>query len=282
MARNTYFSQGSTQERDLYEDVIVEALKIYGQEVYYLPRTIVSEDDILNEDIESKFTQAYSMEMYLENLDAFEGDGSIFTKFGLEIRDAATMVLARRTWNKNTYGSGLVRPNEGDLIYFNLTKQLMEVKFVEHEQPFYQLQNLPVFKLNIETYEYSDEAIDTGIDVIDQVELDLATRVKLTMASGGSGNYVIGETVTAADGANAEVANWDTTTRVLSVVGQSANFTAGDVLTGGTSGAVYTLSTRNTMEGLEENQPFADNNEFEIIGNNYIDFSEINPFGEIN
>ena len=280
MARNTYFSQGSTNERDLYEDIIIEAIKIYGQDVYYMPRTIVSEDDILNEDIESKFDSAYKIEMYLENTDAFEGDGTLLSKFGLEIRDQATLIVAKRSWNKATFGTDLIRPNEGDLIYFTMTKTLMKITFVEHEQPFYQLQNLPVYKLNVEAFEYGDEALDTGIEEIDEVELDLATRVGLTM-SGGTGDYTVGETVTAADLTTAEVAAWDSTTLKLSVVGLSSNFSVGDVLTGGTSGTSYTISSIDTINTIDDNDPYADNDVFESATvSNFIDFSEINPFGE--
>jgi hypothetical protein len=282
MARNTYFSQGSTKERNVYEDMIIEAIKIYGQDVYYLPRTIVSEDDILNEDIESKFTGAYLIEMYLENVDAFEGDGTLLSKFGLEIRDAATLIVAKRSWEKSTYGSGLLRPNEGDLIYFALTKTLMQITFVEHEQPFYQLQNLPVYKLNIESFEYRDEALDTGLDIIDEIELKRGTRTNLTMNSGGTGTYQIGEIISSADGTAGEVAEWDSTTRLLAVVGLSGNFSVGDTITGGTSSASFTISAINGLTAIDDNDAFADNDIFETTGNNFVDFSEINPFGEIN
>ena len=284
MARNTYFSQGSTAERDLYEDMIIEAIKIYGQDVYYMPRTVVSQDDIFNEDIESKFEDSFLIEMYLESVEGFEGDGSVLSKFGLENRDSAELIVAKRTWEKAVYGQGLVRPNEGDLIYFTLTKTLMEIKFVEHEQPFYQLQNLPVYKLSVEAFEYGDEAIDTGIEELDEIELLIATRAKLTMGSLSQTdlNYVVGEVVTATDGAAAEVAAWDSATSKLSVVGASSNFDVGDVLTGGTSGLSATITAIDTMDAIDDNDPYADNQDFEDLNSNYIDFSEINPFGEVN
>ena len=258
MARNTYFSQGSVAERDLYEDMIIEAIKIYGQDVYYIPRTIVSEDDIFNEDIESKFEQAFLIEMYLENIEGFEGDGSILSKFGLENRDSATMIVAKRSWEKAIYGLNYTRPNEGDLIYFTLTKTLMEIKFVEHEQPFYQLQNLPVYKLSVEAFEYGSEAIDTGVQEIDEIELELG------------------------DGTAAEVAAWDRSSSILSVVGGSSNFFLGHVLTGGTSGLTATVQVVSNMDAIDDNDAYADNQDFEDLNDNYIDFSEINPFGEVN
>ena len=124
MARNTYFSQGSTLERNLYEDMIIEAVKIYGQDVYYIPRTIVSEDDFFNEDVESKFDRSYLMEMYLENTGGFEGDQQILSKFGLENRDEGRLIVPKRAWEKALFGTGQDRPNEGDLIYFTLSKTL--------------------------------------------------------------------------------------------------------------------------------------------------------------
>jgi len=280
MARNTYFSQGSTLEKNLYEDMIIEAIKIYGQDVYYIPRTIVSEDDIFNEDIESKFDNSYIMEMYLDNTDQFEGDQQILSKFGIENRDAATLIVAKRTWEKSLFGTGQDRPNEGDLIYFSLTKTLMEITFVEHEQPFYQLKNLPVYRLSVEAFEYADEAIDTGIEEIDEIELTYASRIACTMTS-GSGTYTVGEVVSAADGAAGEVAVWDSSTSKLSVVGLSSNFSVGDVLTGGSSGAAYTIDSIDTINTVDDSDPYADNDVFESATvSDYLDFSEVNPFGE--
>ena len=174
MPRNVYFSQGSNAEQILFEDIQIEALKIYGQETYYLPRKIVTRDMVLNEDRESLFDDAYMIEMYIEDIEGFGGEGNLMSKFGIEIRDEVTFVVARRTWNKlvgvwnNTVDN--FRPNEGDLIYLPLSNSLFEISFVEHEQPFYQLQNLPVYKLQARLFEYSDEDFRTGIDELDNIE----------------------------------------------------------------------------------------------------------------
>ena len=283
MARNTYFTQGSTSEAGLYEDIIIEAIKIYGQDVFYLPRTIVQEDVIFQETVESKFEKAFKMEMYVENVDGFAGQGDILSKFGIENRDEATLIVAKRTWQNALYGTSLDeprRPKEGDLIYFTLSKTLFEIRFVEQEQPFYQLQNLPVYRLTVEAFEYSDEAIDTGIDEVDVVEREVGSRVAVTMEN-GSGTYQIGEVVTAADSTAAEVAEWDSTGLTLQLVGLTDNFAVGDVLTGGTSGASYAIKTIDGIDGISSNDEFADNDIFETLGDNFVDFSEINPFGEI-
>ena len=137
MARNPYISQTVRSEQNLYEDIIIESLKIYGQDVEYLPRTLVAEDVIFGEDVVSRFDDAYTIEMYLENTDGFEGDQDLFTKFGVEIRDRATMHVARRRWDA-VVGAFVDnnRPNEGDLIYLPLSDQVFEIMRVVDDKPF--------------------------------------------------------------------------------------------------------------------------------------------------
>lgn len=174
MPRNVYFSQGHMSEQHIFEDLTIESLKIYGQEVYYLPRKIITKDMILNEDRESLFDDAYMIEMYPEDIEGFGGDGNLMSKFGIEIRDEVTFVVARRSWNKlvgiwnNTIDN--MRPNEGDLIYLPMSQSMFEISFVEHEQPFYQLNNLPVYKLNCRLFEYNSEDFNTGIADIDEID----------------------------------------------------------------------------------------------------------------
>ena len=181
MATNFYFqsgdTSGTTAEQRLVEDLIVESLKIYGHDIYYMPRSFVNRDTIFDEDELSKFEQAYPVEMYLENVDGFGGDGELFQRFGLEVRDQATFVLSRRRWQEIVDTSGGTfsledRPSEGDLLYFPKTRSLFEVKFVEFQDPFYQLGQIYVFRMQCELFEYSSETIDTGIATIDQLEDD--------------------------------------------------------------------------------------------------------------
>jgi hypothetical protein len=198
MPRNLYFSQGSTSEKSLYEDITIEALKIYGHDVFYIPRTIVNTDGIFNEAELSKFGSAYQIEMYVENTDGFEGEGDLLSKFGVEVRDSMTLVLSTRRWEQligRFQPAAEVRPQEGDLIYFPLVKGLFEIRFVEDDNPFYQLQNLPTFKLTCETFEYANEAIDTGIAEVDRFETDYASRTMLTLGA-GIGQFQVGEDVT--------------------------------------------------------------------------------------
>lgn len=179
MPTNFYFqngdTSGTTAEQRLVESLVIESLKIYGHDIYYLPRTLVNRDTIFDEDTLSQFTQSYPLEMYLENVDGFEGEGDIFSKFGIEIRDQATFVLSKKRWEEMVVTSGGTfqldaRPAEGDLLFFAKTGSLFEIKYVEFQNPFYQLGKIYVFKLQCELFEYSSEVIDTGIEALDDIE----------------------------------------------------------------------------------------------------------------
>jgi len=171
---NVYFTQGTSGEQAMIEDIIVESLKIYGQTLYYIPRTLVSKDNILGEDRLSQFKTSYPIEMYFENVDSFDGQGAFLQKFGLMMEQSATLVVARRRWDQliGRHGKTILpnRPNEGDLLYFPLSKGLFEIKFVKHQDPFYQLGKLYVYKLQVELFQYSSEKIETGIPDIDVFE----------------------------------------------------------------------------------------------------------------
>ncbi len=178
MPTNVYFDTGTTSEQRLYEDLIIEQLKIYGQDVYYLPRKLANKDTIFGEDPASSFDDSYIIEMYVDNSDGYMGEQEIIKKFGLELRDDIRFTLSKLRWEQLIKkNSDLVaeRPQEGDLVYFPTTKAFFEIQFVEHEQPFYQQSALPVYKLSCTRFEYSSERIDTGIAEIDKVEDSLST-----------------------------------------------------------------------------------------------------------
>jgi hypothetical protein len=163
------------------EDIIIECLKIYGFDTYYLPRHAVNEDVILGEDTLNNYEHAYALEMYMQNVSGFEGDGDLMTKFGVEIRDTATFVVARRRWDETVAMSGnavlTTRPAEGDIVYFPLTKAFFEVKRVEATDPFFQVGKLYVYKLECELYRYSSEQFSTGIAEIDGMAAAVSTDV---------------------------------------------------------------------------------------------------------
>lgn len=174
MSKNVYFTMGTNSEQLMYEDIIIESLNIYGVELFYIPRTLIAKDEILGEDRLSEFNNSYPICMYFEQVDNFEGQGSYIQKFGLMIEQSATLVVARRSWDKlvGQYGQTILpnRPAEGDLIYFPLSKGLFEIKYVVHQDPFYQVGKLFVYKLQIELFQYGSERISTGIEEIDTFE----------------------------------------------------------------------------------------------------------------
>lgn len=205
MAKNLYFADKSVNEQNLYEDIIIESLKIYGQDVYYMPREIVNEDKIFGEDVPSRFSTSYKIEMYIENQQGFDGEGDLFSKFGVEIRDAATFIVSRRRWRHMIgQNSNIIteeRPREGDIIYLPLSNSMFEIMHVEHELPFYQLSNVPTYSLRCELFRYSSEDFDTGIATIDGIEGD-AYNITLNLDSGfdsggeeGVLDFFVGETV---------------------------------------------------------------------------------------
>jgi hypothetical protein len=174
MGSNVYFSHGTKNEQYLIEDLIIESISIWGQTFYYIPRELVAKDEILGEDRLSKFRDAYPIDMYLESVDGFEGQGAFIQKFGLMMEQSATLTVARRTWERvvGKHGGSVLpnRPCEGDLLYFPLTNGLFEIKFVDHQDPFYQLRKLYVYKLQVELFQYASEKIDTGNKDIDLFE----------------------------------------------------------------------------------------------------------------
>ena len=179
MPTNHFFSKGTISEQHLYEDLAIEAIQIYGHDVYYLPRTMVNKDELFGESPLSKFTDAYMIEMYMDTNEGYEGEKEIITRFGLEIRDETTFTVSRRRWldlvSSNSNLITALRPNEGDWIYMPTVGRLLEISFVDKDDPFYQLDNLPVYKLYTRTVEYSSEDIDTGIAAIDAIETQRST-----------------------------------------------------------------------------------------------------------
>ena len=215
MPTNVYFDTGTTSEQRLYEDLVIEQLKIYGQDVYYLPRKLANKDTIFGEDPASSFDDSYIIEMYVNNTDGFMGEQEIIKKFGLELRDDIKFTVSKLRWetliSNNSDLQNTTRPNEGDLVYFPTTKAFFEIQFVEHEQPFYQQSALPVYNLSCTKWEYASERLDTGIATIDATEDALSTdtmNFQFTLENEvgsfvlesdiGETNYVINESFTMA------------------------------------------------------------------------------------
>lgn len=157
------------------ESLITEAIRMYACDFLYLPRKLVAENKILGEDRLSAFKSAFPIPMYMENSDGgFEGQQAFASKFGLQLEQSATLTVARREWMKlvGQYKEGILpnRPAEGDLIYFPMTDGLFEITFVQHQTPFYQVGQLYVYQLSVETFRYGSEIINTGNDAVDVFE----------------------------------------------------------------------------------------------------------------
>ena len=302
MPTNVYFSHGTRNEQYLIEDLIIESLKIYGNEFFYIPRTLVSKDNILGEDRLSEFKSSFPIEMYFENVDSLDGQGAFIQKFGLMMEQSATLVVARRRWDQlvGRYGQTIIpqRPCEGDLIYFPLSKGLFEIKFVKHQDPFYQLGKLYVYKLQIELFQYSSERIDTGIREVDVFETlktfstnstrNPTSRVlKVTMTNNGSGytsaptvqfisSTGFGATATAVLGTGANAGK----VVAVTVTEDGQNY-QGAPIVNFTGGAGVGAAATATLEiDIDKVESFGDNNSFKDEATDIV-FSETNPFGEV-
>lgn len=253
MATNFYFQAGvpggRTSEQRTIEDLITEAIKIYGFDLFYLPRTEVNTDNIFLDDPAAKFENAIPIEAYLENVDGFGGDGELMSKFGIEIRDTATFVVVRSRWDdvvgvsRSNYLQLPNRPAEGDIFYMPLTHSYFEIKKVEAHNPFYQLGKLYVYKLQCELWQYSSEELNTGNAEIDSLETDRSMTISNFQLITEAGDRIILETT-------------DTLTE-----------DAGFLLHEGFS--------------LTVQDPLADNDRFRTESMSILDFTEINPFGEV-
>ncbi len=304
MPRSVYFSQAVKSEQNLYEDLIIESLKIFGQDVYYVPRTLVSRDNILGEDTASKFDDAYLIEAYIENTDGFEGSGDLYQKFGLEIRDEATFIISRRQWQNlvgvwnNTVETN--KPQEGDLLFLPMSNSFFEISFVEDEQPFYQLSNLPVYKMQCSLFEYNEEDFETGVQAIDGVQAQQSYQVGMTLDVTGGEHFTLGETVTqviSTDPAISVYGEVQTVTKTsdtlgtisVSNVGVTGSTDAKDFIVSGTLGLVGSESNSTCyitdINNVADEEAFpsddqAENYAFEVEADGFLDFTETNPFGD--
>ena len=192
---NPFFLQGSKGEQGLVQDLVNEQLRMYGIECHYIPRKLMTSRTIMKEVIESRFDQAFPLEAYLMNIDGYAGSGDVLTKFGIRVTDEATFVISKERFEEavapfleqqeDDYELSN-RPKEGDLIFFPLGKRMFEIKFVEHERPFYQLQKNYVYQLQCELFEYEDEVIDTNVNAIDEVVQTEGYIARLVVSGIGS------------------------------------------------------------------------------------------------
>lgn len=172
MPTNFFFNNyQATGEQRLIEDLIIESIRIYGQDMMYIPRVTVALDQVFTEDALKQYTRAIPIEMYIRNVEGFAGQGDFLSKFNLQIRDQVTLTVARKSFSDEISSMmiDITRPREGDLIFFPLNAKIFEIKFVEHEAIFYQLGSLQTYDVRCELFEYSNEIFDTGIELIDRM-----------------------------------------------------------------------------------------------------------------
>ena len=293
MALNPYFNKfKNLPEQNLIEDLTVEAIKIHGMEIYYLPRKMVHKDDFFGEAPYSRFSSFKMIEMYMDTTTAFEG-GDTFTKFGFEIRDSVKFTVSRKRFKRET---GMERPMEGDLLYLPLNKGLFEIKFVEHENPFYQLGKLLSFQLTCELFQYSEEKMNTGVPEIDVVEDINGYNITLSLgATGGTGNFTKGDTVYQF-GNGAITGSVESATAKATVVSFNPNnpntIILSDIVGKWSETSVsmqYKITNNNSIPsyrivtGIQDKfGDFVDdsNKQIQDEANQYFNFTEKHPFGE--
>ena len=218
MALNPFFLNGSSTEQSLIQDLINEQLKIYGVDIMYIPRKILRSDNVLGEIQSSKFDDNFVLEAYINNYDGYAGAGDLMTKFGVALKDEVTLTISQERFEEfiapiltSIYNPNLIyndpnevelvtRPREGDLVYFPLGQRLFEVKFVEHEKPFYQLGKTYVYELQCELFEYEDELIDTTVSEVDELIKDVTSTITLLQYNDGQQAVVKVQNMTAGSG----------------------------------------------------------------------------------
>ena len=287
---NQYFNNyNDKSEQRLIEDLIVESIKIMGFQAYYIPIFNPEDRDILfGEDPLKKFKTAYPIEMYLSTTSQYEGERDFFTKFGLEIRNEASVIVSKRSFTQRI-PSSIIRPREGDLVYIpviNGVGNLMEITFTDHTKDFFMLgRKVPYFyELKLEQFRFSQEIIDTGVEEIDSIVQDVAYTIDLHMGS-GTGNYQMREIVfQSPDGtyANnttyASVQGWNAPEKILSITYIKGEFSNTANVLGSSSQANYTLNSYDMLDVVVKNDSY-DNEFINQEGSDLNDNSETNAFG---
>jgi len=292
MATNVYFNpfplNQITSEQLLVEDLLIEALKIYGMDVFYLPRSSGDVVDyIYGEDSNKQYTSAYPIELYLENVTGMDGEQDFISKFGLEIRDEITLLVSRRRFAATVPQS---RPNEGDLIYVPLIQNFFEITFVEHENDqamFYTLgrgrgANVYVYALKLKQLVFSNELISTGIIEIDNQIRDAYPRTRISLIS-GSGTFVNDEIVyqgTSLANATAQAIVYTFTPNShINIIRTQGTFVSGNVR-GNTSSSNWIINTISDTASMNTAfEDIVDNARIEAEADGIMDWTETNPFG---
>ena len=288
MPTSSYFPTyhaGHSGEQGLVQDLVDEQIKLFGSDVYYLPKTVFA-DSTLDEVRYTKYQDQFQIEMLLVNVMGFGDNAEFISKFGLRITDEIIFRVSTKRWTEEVAEHSMSakltvpeRPNEGDLLYYPLTQNLYEIKYVGKEEPFFQFGKIQFYALTAELYEVGSDDLATGVAEIDAIEVLFDTAISLTMGVGGTGDFTVGETVTGGTtSTTAEVKSWDSTTRILIVQNRTGTFASNESLTGNDSNAVWVVSTFDTLQNT--NSEYDANRQIEDAADNIVDWTEGNPFGE--
>jgi len=309
MATNPYFKDYSG-EQDVTEDLTIEIIKAMGREMYYIPRNIVESDKIFGEGKEVNYKGTVAIEMYIDSVSGFQGQGDIASKFGIEIKDNVFLTLSKKRFMQEvqTRFPTITRPREGDLIYFPLSKSVFEINFVEHENPFYSLGKLYSYRLTCELFTYDQETVSTGTTDIDAVQSESRQyTIELNISNDITGitahGYYAGETVYQVygfTGANALEENATGTGVVafktdygdnfVNVINVTGNIFGSATLKGKESGieclviSNFGESTNVVLTNSEDKTPAGDNDEIETEATklDLFNFTDTDPFSEGN
>ena len=307
------YYKNNNSEQNLYQDLVDEQIKLFGSDVYYISKKVYK-DNALNDIVFSEFSEKIVIETMLQNVEGFGPQSEFISKFGLRVTDEVRFTMSVRRWEQESSRLNNLevesRPNEGDLIYFPLTGDLYEIKFVERESPFYQLGKLYFFTLTCEIYVVGSEDIETGIPEIDDIEADNDYSISLVLQDGeaGTGDFYVGDTIeyygssTAAGyntvlglinptGIKAEVADWDAPSKTLKLINVTGEFTEGYYVGKDSaqpnppnppyqSDGIYQIADQVTTVNIDDsNSDYDDNKYIEIEADEFIDWSEDIPFG---
>lgn len=297
-----YKNDGS--EQNLYQDLVDEQIRLFGSDIYYITRKTIR-DQALNQIVFSEFSEKIVIEAMLQNVEGFGNQSEFISKFGLRVTDEITFTMSVRRWEQESTRLNNLevesRPNEGDLIFFPLTGDLYEIKFVEREAPFYQLGKLYFFTMTCEIYEVGSEDIDTGIPEIDDIEADNDYAISFILTDGGTGNYYIGDKVefytdlvignlANPTGIKGEVSDWDAPSRRLELINVTGDWdetyyvgreSGADTNVNETNG-IYLLGAQAEFTDIDDaNTDFDDNKYIEDAADDILLWTESNPFGEV-
>jgi hypothetical protein len=291
MAKNPYFKYQSSEPR-LIEDLVIESIKMMGDDYIYITRTAFDRDYLFGEDINSKFQNSNVIEMYLKSYERNEGV-EIFSKFGLELKDKMTLIVSKKRFEEEITKnfSEVLRPREGDIIYSPITMELYEIEFVENEVPFYQGNKNYVYEITAQTFQYNQEQLETGMDNIDDIETDTRDLLTYIDISGLTGEFLIDEEVYVGGSLSTAtftgvVNNWsELKPNLLYLKSVEGNVSSiiNSTIKGNESGAQAVVSANrgNTMDHITT-YVYDNNDEIRRESRTIIDFSEVDPFSEGN